>query len=67
MSDSLSMNLDGWFEYVQTYSPFELRDDSISTSPENKYRAYVGYDPGGYFLEFDKFYAHEDNDALKKY
>ena len=60
-------DLDGWYEYVQTNAPFELRNDSISTGPDNKYRAFVGYDPGGYYLEFDQFYAHADNEALMKY
>ncbi len=60
-------DLDGWFDYARTHRPLELRGDSLKTGPERKYRAFVGYDPGGYFLEFDRFYAHPDNGKLLEY
>jgi len=58
---------DGWFDYVSTNQSFNLRSDSVGTGPDGKYRAFVGYDPEGYFLEFDKFYEHADNAKLMEY
>jgi catechol 2,3-dioxygenase-like lactoylglutathione lyase family enzyme len=60
-------DLDGWFNYVKENSLFTLREDSVSTGPESKYRAFVGYDPEGYYFEFDTFYKHTDNALLLKY
>ncbi len=60
-------DIDGWFQYVNESKIFELREREVSTGPENKYRAFVGYDPEGYFMEFDTFYPHEDNNLLMKY
>lgn len=59
--------LDPWFDYVIQHQPFELRSTEIGTAPDDKYRAFVGYDPEGYYLEFDTFYPHEDNGLLLKY
>jgi hypothetical protein len=60
-------DLDGWYDYVKTNKLFELRSDSIGTGPEGKYRAFVGYDPEGYYLEFDRFYPHRDNELMMNY
>lgn len=60
-------DLDSWFEYVKNQEPFELRSDQISSGPDDKYRAFVGFDPEGYFLEFDTFQDHEDNKTLLNY
>lgn len=60
-------DLDGWFKYVSENKPFELRSNEIGIGPENKYRAFVGFDPGGYYMEFDTFYEHRDNEKLLKY
>ena len=60
-------DLDGWYEYVQTQKPFELRGEEIGEGPEVKYRAFVGYDPEKYFMEFDKFYEHKDNVTLMQF
>jgi len=60
-------DLDGWFKYVKENNSFTLREDSISTGPESKYRAFVGYDPEGYYFEFDTFHEHADNTLLMKY
>ena len=57
-------DLDGWFEYVKKNKSFELRSEKVEEGPEGKYRAFVGYGPEGYFLEFDRFYNHVDNDRL---
>lgn len=60
-------DIDGWFDYVNQHQSFELRSDKISTGPEKKYRAFVGYDPEGYFMEFDTFYENPDNTKLLQY
>ncbi len=57
-------DLDGWFNYVKTNKLFDLRENEVSTGPEKRYRAFVGYDPEGYYLEFDTFYDHPDNVRL---
>jgi len=57
-------DLDGWFDYVKKHKPFELRGLEMGVGPEGKYRAFVGFDPGKYFMEFDKFYEHRDNFKL---
>ena len=58
-------DLDGWYNYTKTNKLFALRSDSIGTGPEGKYRAFVGYDPEGYYLEFDRFYPHADNELMR--
>lgn len=60
-------DLDDWYEYVQRQKPFELRSEEIGEGPEGKYRAFVGYDPEKYFMEFDKFYEHADNPRLLEF
>ena len=60
-------DLQGWMDYVIENELLELREQELSTGPEGKYKAFVGYDPCGYYLEFDKFYSHPDNILLMKY
>ena len=60
-------DLDGWFKYVKGNQSFALREDSVSTGPESTYRAFVGYDPEGYYFEFDTFYKHADNTLLMEF
>ncbi len=57
-------DLDGWFNYVKANQLFELRQNEVNTGPEKRYRDFVGYDPEGYYLEFDTFYEHPDNSRL---
>lgn len=60
-------DLDGWFDYVKAAEPFELRSTEMGVGPEGMYRAFVGYDPEKYFMEFDKFYEHADNVRLLEF
>jgi catechol 2,3-dioxygenase-like lactoylglutathione lyase family enzyme len=60
-------DLDGWYNYSREKALYEFRSDSIGTGPEGKYREFVGYDPEGYFIEFDLFYPHALNTALLEY
>jgi catechol 2,3-dioxygenase-like lactoylglutathione lyase family enzyme len=58
----LTDDLDGWFQYAKGTSAFELRSEQIEVT--DRYRAFVGYDPEGYYLEFDTFLPHGDNETL---
>ncbi|HRW99478.1 MAG TPA: VOC family protein, partial [Cyclobacteriaceae bacterium] len=60
-------DIDGWFQYAKEHNSFELRSQEVSAGPETKYRAFVGVDPEGYYMEFDKFYLHADNQELGRY
>jgi len=57
-------DLAGWFEYVNKYHLFPLRDTELNNDPEGRYQAFVGFDPGGYYLEFDVFLNHPLNKQL---
>jgi catechol 2,3-dioxygenase-like lactoylglutathione lyase family enzyme len=58
-------DLRGWFEYVRDSRAFELRSTELHEEGP-RVQAFVGYDPGGYYLEFDTFLSHEDNEDLLK-
>ncbi len=57
-------DVDGWFSYVKKNKPFELRDSVLTPDAEQRYRAFVGYGPEGYYYEFDSFLVHEKNQLL---
>ena len=56
-------DLDGWYAYVKNQEPFPLVKEMYS-GKEERYNAFVGKDPGEYFLEFDQFLEHVDNKRL---
>ena len=58
----LTDDIAGWFDHVRSRSTFELRSSQLEAT--DRYRAFVGYDPEGYYLEFDTFLAHGDNEKL---
>ena len=58
----LTTQLDEWFEHLRGGS-LEMRSESIEEG-NPRFRAFVGYDPEGYYLEFDSFLANEDNEEL---
>ena len=60
-------DIEGWFAHTQKAQPFELRSKKLEVGTENKYQAFVGYDPEGYFMEFDKFHTHRINEQLIEY
>lgn len=62
----LTNALDRWFEHVKTQGLFELRTKAIYEDEEKRYRAFIGYDPEGYYLELDTFLDHPRNEALLK-
>jgi len=57
-------DLEAWYNYSVEHQPFELRSEMLEVDSQNRYKAFVGYDPEGYFMEFDAFYPHEDNTKL---
>ncbi|MDH4108028.1 MAG: VOC family protein [Gammaproteobacteria bacterium] len=55
-------NIDGWFGYVAGRKDIRMRHDAVVD--EELYRAFVAYDPEGYFLEWDVFKSAPANDTL---
>ena len=60
-------DIDGWFSYVKKRNSFPLRGPAVSDDEAGRYRAFVGYDPEGYFMEFDLFREHPLNKGLMPY
>jgi catechol 2,3-dioxygenase-like lactoylglutathione lyase family enzyme len=60
-------DIDGWFTTVKDRGLFPLRGTAVSDDDAGRYRAFVGYDPEGYFMEFDVFREHPLNKALMPY
>ena len=60
-------DIDGWFNTVKQRGAFPLRDTVVSDDASGRYRAFVGYDPEGYYMEFDRFRDHPQNQALMRY
>ncbi len=58
----LTENVDNWFAYLKGQETFELRHQEVLE--ESMVRVFVGYDPEGYFLEFDTFLETEANQEL---
>jgi len=57
-------DIDGWFTAVKDRALFPLRGTSVSDDEAGRYRAFVGYDPQGYYMEFDLFRDHPKNTQL---
>jgi len=57
----------GWFDYVKARNLFPLRGPAVSDDELGRYRAFVGYDPEGYYMEFDRFLDHPMNANLMPY
>ena len=60
-------DIDGWFAYAKTRGAFALRSAAVSDDDLGRYRAFIGYDPEGYYMEFDLFRDHARNKALMPY
>lgn len=56
-------DVDAWFVSAQEVEGFALRSDEI-TDESGRVRVFVGYDPEGYFLEWDTFLDVEGNEEL---
>jgi len=57
-------DIDGWYEYLSSNQNIEMRSEKIEA--EDEYRAFVAYDPEGYYLEWDVFNPIPANDQLVK-
>ena len=57
--------IDGWWERVMARG-VPLRSQEIGDE-SGRVRTFVGYDPGGYFLEWDAFLVLEENAVLLEY
>jgi catechol 2,3-dioxygenase-like lactoylglutathione lyase family enzyme len=55
--------IDAWFAYLQTQPAFRLEDKEIKLEMESV-RDFLGFDPEGYFIEFDAFLDHPKNAAM---
>ncbi len=56
-------DVEGWFEYMRGREGFELRTEEL-TDESGRVSVFVGYDPEGYFLEWDTFLDVEGNEEL---
>ena len=56
-------DVDAWFERAQRVAGFELRTPEV-TDESGRVRLFVGYDPEGYFLEWDTFLGVDGNEIL---
>lgn len=60
----LTNNVDAWFEYLKSQETFTFRSQEVQEEDRAGVRVFVGYDPEGYFLEFDTFLETETNQGL---
>jgi catechol 2,3-dioxygenase-like lactoylglutathione lyase family enzyme len=58
----ITSNLDGWYGYLEDHDEVVMRSKEISET--DRYRAFVAYDPEGYYLEWDVFSDVPDNEVL---
>ena len=54
--------LEGWFEYLKT-TDVEFRSE-LEVTEGSAHDGFVVYDPEGYYLEFERFNPHPENEAL---
>ncbi len=59
-------DVDAWFTRAENAPGFELRTEDIFDE-SGMVRVFVGYDPEGYFLEWDTFGDRPDNAILLRY
>lgn len=58
----ITADVEGWYDYASNHASIEMRSEEISDT--DRYRAFVAYDPEGYYLEWDTFKATDENAAL---
>jgi hypothetical protein len=56
--------IDEWFAYLQPQPDFALQNDAVMLEME-RVRDFLGFDPEGYFIEFDAFIEHPGNTGLR--
>lgn len=55
--------LDGWWDYISTQD-ITLRSTEFNPVDGRPHHGFVAIDPEGYFLEFERFNKHEENNLL---
>jgi catechol 2,3-dioxygenase-like lactoylglutathione lyase family enzyme len=60
----ITTNVDRWFDYMKSQDRFELRHQEVVEEERAGVRTFVGYDPEGYYLEFDTFMEKEESKKL---
>jgi len=58
----ITADIDAWFDYLDGRDDVEMRHEEVVE--EEPYRAFVAYDPEGYYLEWDVFNDVPDNIEL---
>ena len=58
----LTSDIDGWYNHLSNHDGIEMRSGEISET--DRYRAFVAYDPEGYYLEWNVFKDMSDNHAI---
>lgn len=56
--------VDEWFTYLQQQPDFDLQNSEVILEME-RVRDFLGFDPEGYFIEFDAFIDHPANAELR--
>lgn len=56
-------DVEGWFSYMRGREGFQLRTREV-TDESGRVSVFIGYDPEGYFLEWDTFLDIEGNEEL---
>jgi len=59
----LTNDIEGWFSRMQGQDGFEFRTEELGDE-SGRVRTFVGYDPGGYYLEWDTFLDRAGNEEL---
>lgn len=57
-------DINGWFAHLKEQPQFAWRTEEIVEESRAGARVFVGYDPDGYFIELDEFFAAEGNERL---
>ena len=59
----LTDDIESWFSHMQNQDGFEFRTEELGDE-SGRVRTFVGYDPGGYYLEWDEFLDRDGNEKL---
>lgn len=60
-------DVEGWYNYVEAERVMPIRNNGLSTGPDNMYKAFVAFGPELYFYEFDQFMPHEKNTKVMEF
>jgi catechol 2,3-dioxygenase-like lactoylglutathione lyase family enzyme len=61
----LTDDVQGWWDHLKAIDDFEFRSDSLGDE-SGRVQTFVGYDPAGYYLEWDNFIPSADNARLNE-